>query len=716
MMNTPMAPINTMQMMQQAPLAPLEQKTPSETQQYMTDSILGDYDVLKKGTPVAQLKKYLEPYSREEVQNLVISLASTDETFCRTLLGKIQTDKKWCKLFVHGLAFSTTKETLESHYQKYGTVKEAVVLVDKKGQSKGYGFVTFDSADSALEAAKDPKKRIDSRVTHCNLAFKGNPKKFGHAGTPTGNSSSGLSPKQRENANDRRLFVHSLAWKTEDAQLYEVFRQFGELQEAVVIRDKKSNKSKGYGFVTFKYSEDAREALREPNKKIDGRQTHCNYACERSNVNGGGNGGGLVLTAQGGGSLSPNSQSLEMGNGVSNGHPAMSAFGSNQGLQLNNMVNSNQSLSSLSYRHGQLLSSPQRPGSRGTNTPSFHTPQYGQGITPQGMAPQYGQPPMPSSQSNGYRPHNGQPNAPQNTMLNPSFGNAPSNQQQSQQTQLSPMPPNGLSGMKGINSMGLLGNGRNGNSAYANSTGAPNGYSRPNGMSGGMNSGMNPMGNMGTTNLANSVSNGRSMVQVGMQPSMMHPAPPSVPTMQRHQPPTPTFTHTHGGLKEQQIPLMHSTPASAYAGNVGSISLKAGLQGLNGQVNSFNPSAFNGMPSFQSKPNMLSTPMMPNNPMSANMPMNGGVQSSIPMVSAFQNGAGNSKKIVTAAAPAPHLSHIAAMGAGSVGSAMTNGIGQMKVTVPTVNPMKMPAMNNGAGNDGNCSPKSQASEGEDGAK
>eukprot|EP00486_Rosalina_sp_Unknown_P015643 CAMPEP_0201594972 /NCGR_PEP_ID=MMETSP0190_2-20130828/192120_1 /ASSEMBLY_ACC=CAM_ASM_000263 /TAXON_ID=37353 /ORGANISM="Rosalina sp." /LENGTH=647 /DNA_ID=CAMNT_0048054789 /DNA_START=657 /DNA_END=2600 /DNA_ORIENTATION=+ len=168
----------------------------------------------------------------------------------------------------------------------YGKVKEAVVLVDKKGNSKGYGFVTFDNATSALEAAKDPKKRIDNRVTHCNLAFKGNPKKF--AMNQSGGSQA-LSPKQRENANDRRLFVHSLAWKTDDESLADVFREYGELQEAVVIRDKKTGKSKGYGFVTFKYSESAQQALAEPNKKIDGRQTHCNYACERSNISGGGN-------------------------------------------------------------------------------------------------------------------------------------------------------------------------------------------------------------------------------------------------------------------------------------------------------------------------------------------------------------------------------------------------------------------------------------------
>lgn len=245
---------------------------------------------------------------------------------------------------------------------------------------------------------------------------------------------------------------------------------------------------------------------------------------------------------------------------------------------------------------------------------------------------------------------------------------------------------------------------------------------------------MNMGGSGLNTGLANNMSNGRSgtgMVSVGMQPSMMHPAPPSVPTMgssmQRHQPPTPTFTHAHGGLKEQQIPLMHSTPASASMYNTGNVGLKLPNVGLSGtaQMNSFNPGLFNpnGPPSFQSKPNMLSSMPMPNNPMNANVPMNGGVQSSIPMTTAFQSGGGNgmgmnSKKIVTAATSGgPALSHIAAMGAGSVGTASgVGGVGggQMKVSVPSMgSAMKMAAQQGG---DGNCSPKSQASEGEEVAK
>ncbi|CAN4096963.1 unnamed protein product [Withania somnifera] len=61
----------------------------------------------------------------------------------------------------------------------------------------------------------------------------------------------------------RKLFVRGLGWETTTEKLKAVFGNCGELEEAVVILDKATGKSKGYGFVTFKH----------PGKKIDGRMT-----------------------------------------------------------------------------------------------------------------------------------------------------------------------------------------------------------------------------------------------------------------------------------------------------------------------------------------------------------------------------------------------------------------------------------------------------------
>ncbi|CAI9755174.1 unnamed protein product [Fraxinus pennsylvanica] len=85
----------------------------------------------------------------------------------------------------------------------------------------------------------------------------------------------------------RKLFVRGLGWETTTEKLRQVFSAYGELDEAntIVITDKASGKSKGYGFVTFKHIDAAILALKEPNKKIDGRMTVTQLAAAGSSGN-----------------------------------------------------------------------------------------------------------------------------------------------------------------------------------------------------------------------------------------------------------------------------------------------------------------------------------------------------------------------------------------------------------------------------------------------
>ncbi|CAM8978997.1 unnamed protein product [Rhodiola kirilowii] len=71
----------------------------------------------------------------------------------------------------------------------------------------------------------------------------------------------------------RKLFIRGLGWDTTTEGLKSLFSSYGELEEAIVIVDKTTGKSKGYGFVTFKHVDCALLALKEPSKKIDGRVT-----------------------------------------------------------------------------------------------------------------------------------------------------------------------------------------------------------------------------------------------------------------------------------------------------------------------------------------------------------------------------------------------------------------------------------------------------------
>eukprot|EP00268_Persea_americana_P028503 TRINITY_DN2767_c0_g1_i6.p1 TRINITY_DN2767_c0_g1~~TRINITY_DN2767_c0_g1_i6.p1 ORF type:complete len:131 (+),score=17.05 TRINITY_DN2767_c0_g1_i6:563-955(+) len=75
-----------------------------------------------------------------------------------------------------------------------------------------------------------------------------------------------------------KVFVGGLAWETQSETLRQHFEQFGEILEAVVINDKNTGRSKGYGFVTFSHPDSARRACDDPNPVIDGRRANCNLA------------------------------------------------------------------------------------------------------------------------------------------------------------------------------------------------------------------------------------------------------------------------------------------------------------------------------------------------------------------------------------------------------------------------------------------------------
>lgn len=70
----------------------------------------------------------------------------------------------------------------------------------------------------------------------------------------------------------KKLYIGNLSWNTTDAQLNEMFSQYGELEDVFIMKDKFSGRSKGFGFVTFVNDEDGDKAIAECNgKEFDGR-------------------------------------------------------------------------------------------------------------------------------------------------------------------------------------------------------------------------------------------------------------------------------------------------------------------------------------------------------------------------------------------------------------------------------------------------------------
>lgn len=85
-----------------------------------------------------------------------------------------QKDTTFTKIFVGGLPYHTTDDTLRKFFERFGEIDEAVVITDRAtGKSRGYGFVTMAVKEAAQEAIKDPNPVIDGRKANVNLAYLG---------------------------------------------------------------------------------------------------------------------------------------------------------------------------------------------------------------------------------------------------------------------------------------------------------------------------------------------------------------------------------------------------------------------------------------------------------------------------------------------------------------------------------------------------------------
>jgi len=93
----------------------------------------------------------------------------------------------------------------------------------------------------------------------------------------------------------KKLFVGNLPWSMNNDTLKELFSQFGEIVEAIVITDRFSGRSKGFGFVTFANEADAERAVAEmAEKEVENRKIVVNVARpreERPRTGGGDHGG-----------------------------------------------------------------------------------------------------------------------------------------------------------------------------------------------------------------------------------------------------------------------------------------------------------------------------------------------------------------------------------------------------------------------------------------
>ncbi|KAK0612959.1 hypothetical protein B0T17DRAFT_620330 [Bombardia bombarda] len=90
-----------------------------------------------------------------------------------------------------------------------------------------------------------------------------------------------------------KLFIGGLAWHTEEGVLRQKFEEFGAVEEAVVVKDRDTGRSRGFGFVRFSNEDDAQKAISAMNNiEFDGRTIRVDKASDNGPRGGGGGRGG----------------------------------------------------------------------------------------------------------------------------------------------------------------------------------------------------------------------------------------------------------------------------------------------------------------------------------------------------------------------------------------------------------------------------------------
>ena len=75
------------------------------------------------------------------------------------------------KLFVGGLSFTTSNDSLRAAFARYGVVESAAVMTDREtGRSRGFGFVEMDEAGGTVAIEQLNGKDLGGRAIAVNEA------------------------------------------------------------------------------------------------------------------------------------------------------------------------------------------------------------------------------------------------------------------------------------------------------------------------------------------------------------------------------------------------------------------------------------------------------------------------------------------------------------------------------------------------------------------
>ncbi|KAM0802736.1 hypothetical protein BDR22DRAFT_92475 [Usnea florida] len=163
-------------------------------------------------------------------------------------------------MFIGGLNWETTDQSLKEYFSTFGEVQECTVMRDgASGRSRGFGFLTFRDPKT-VNVVMVKEHYLDGKIIDPKRAI----------------------PRD-EQERTSKIFVGGVSQDANEHVFKEYFAQFGRVVDATLMMDKDTGRPRGFGFVTFD-SEAAVDATLAGDLQILGKPIEVKKAEPRGNM------------------------------------------------------------------------------------------------------------------------------------------------------------------------------------------------------------------------------------------------------------------------------------------------------------------------------------------------------------------------------------------------------------------------------------------------
>ncbi|KAK7391199.1 hypothetical protein VNO78_19611 [Psophocarpus tetragonolobus] len=175
---------------------------------------------------------------------------------------------KFTNVYVKNLSETYTDDDLKKLFDPYGTITSATVMKDVNGNSRCFGFVNFQSPDSAAAAVE---RLNGTTIDDEKVLYVGRAQRKAEREAELRAKIEQERISRFEKLQGANLYLKNLDDNFSDEKLNDLFSEYGTITSCKVLVDS-HGRSKGSGFVAFSTPEEASKALNEMNGKLIGRK------------------------------------------------------------------------------------------------------------------------------------------------------------------------------------------------------------------------------------------------------------------------------------------------------------------------------------------------------------------------------------------------------------------------------------------------------------